>query len=513
MRLCLAALLFAALPLFADTTLTITGSGVDERAPDGTITFRFTVAHAQGSSGTATNVKVAFEELIGLPFASAAGADCTENAPDLVCTLPDIAEGATDAFTISYRSPAQAYFYLFETLTWGDPSLHLTRYANTPTTIYRPIDVTTTDDFAPGSLRAAIDDANAGPCPCRIAFRIPPPVPERGWYTIAPIAPLPHIRSLLVLIDGNRQTELTGDTNLRGPEVEISGARTFADGLVFEGSGEVRDVVVNGFATGGIVADTPGYASLHVHDCYVGTDPTGEIAVPNMRGVWSRSNLVRLTVENNVISGNERSGVFAVGGADIVGNKIGVSASGAPLGNGASGIFAFYGTIEGNTIAHNHDYAIGTPKGTAPLVGENSMFDNGGLSFDIGMDGPGPNKFTAVYDGVAETPSVAGATFDGTNTIIRLHDDELSQPTGNFFAGIATLITLYVFETPQLNRAGFAEAEHFLGKLVVDGQDATLVVPGDLRGHYITAIARRFLVYFEYQSTTSSELSLGTQVR
>ena len=518
MRLCFV-LLFAALPVFAGTTLTINGSGDDERAPDGTITFRFTVAHAAGSTGTATNVKVSFERVQDLLFASSTGADCRESlpgalTPDVVCTLPDIAEGATDAFTITYRSPAQLETYLFETLTWGDPALHLTRYAYVPSIVYRRIEVTATDDYVPGSLRAAIDDANAGECPCRIAFRVPLPVPARGWFTFAPIAPLPHIHARLVLIDGTRQTELTGDTNPVGPEVEISGVQTFADGLVFEGSGEVRNVVVNGFRTGGILAAPDGFAALSVHDCYVGTDPTGEIAVPNMRGVWSLNNQVRLTVENNVISGNERSGIFASGQADIHSNKIGVSATGAPLGNGASGIFAVGGTVENNTIAHNRDYAIGTPKGTAPLVGANSMFDNGGLSLDVGMDGPSLNAPVDALTAVAETPSVTDATFDGTNTVIHLHDDELSQPNGNFRLGsVATLITLYVFETPRPNRGGFAEAENFLGTVVADGHEATMVVPGDLRGHLITAIARRHLVAYEYESTTSSELSVGTAVR
>lgn len=96
--------------------------------------------------------------------------------------------------------------------------------ATSSTEIYRWIVVRSTADAGDGSLRAAIDEANRG-CgkPCKIAFEIPAPVPEAGWFTIAPSTPLPPITSLRVFVDAKTQSAFTGDTNPAGPEIAIDG--------------------------------------------------------------------------------------------------------------------------------------------------------------------------------------------------------------------------------------------------------------------------------------------------
>ncbi len=463
--------------------LTISGYGDDERAPDGTVAFHYTVAHRNGSADAGRNVNVTITTTSDrgeLTFVSATGANCQlANRTQVLCAVPDIPVGQSATFNLVYRAPSPAVVNASQTLTWDASVLNLEQHQTFTTLIYRPLDVTTTADFVPGSLRAAIDAANLGPCPCRVAFRIPPPV------TIAPSTPLPPLtQSFSVLVDGNGQ-------------VELNGAATVGDGLVLRGSAEVRGLAIDGFSNNGILIDSgDAYGSVaSVHDNDVER---------NFRGIWYQGNGVA-HVANNVIRGNTRSGIFALRALDIVGNRI--------TGNGASGVYlALTGTVEGNTIADNHEFGIGTGKAYGTLVGENSIFGNGGMSLDIGMDGPS-KPFDPIR--VAGTPQVTDAFFDGKQTVIKLHVDEKSSPNAQpSFNAVTVVITVWIFETPRLNRAGFAEAEHFLGKVVVDGVDATLSVPSDLRGHYITAIARRSADYFrEAQFVAGSEPAAGLQVR
>src|ERR1051325_7166980 len=60
------------------------------------------------------------------------------------------------------------------------------------------ISVVTTADSGAGSLRAAIETANADGCQesCRIVFEIAEPLPASGWYTIEPLTPLPALTAL-----------------------------------------------------------------------------------------------------------------------------------------------------------------------------------------------------------------------------------------------------------------------------------------------------------------------------
>ena len=100
----------------------------------------------------------------------------------------------------------------------------------------------------------------------------------------------------------------------------------------------------------------------------IGTDVTGTVALPNDIGLWlSNGNNNQIGGPNagdgNIISGNNSFGLRILnnGGSDpantlVQGNKIGVDAFGAPLGNKAAGIFITNGTghhITQNSIAFN----------------------------------------------------------------------------------------------------------------------------------------------------------------
>ncbi len=109
---------------------------------------------------------------------------------------------------------------------------------------------------------------------------------------------------------------------------------------------------------------------INVQQCYVGTDYTGLISVPNTTGIRVDSESENITIGGdsikyrNIISGNLEAGIDFEGSASkILGNYIGVNAAGSPLGNGTYGIYmrekandnnigdtTLYG---GNRIAYN----------------------------------------------------------------------------------------------------------------------------------------------------------------
>lgn len=367
--------------------------------------------------------------------------------------------------------------------------------------------VTNTNDSGDGSLRAAIAAANAAPSannsPVRILFHLPAPVPAPGWFSIDPLTPLPALTGTNVIVDGSSQTAFTGDTNANGPEVEVTGAHSIAsDGLVVSGEAtEIRGLAINGFARNGILilptaANRRPYASVH----------DNEIAINGERGFRMIDGGATLT--NNVIIGNTRSGVFVDNGVvQMTGNHI--------VANGASGVFFSAPTtdplsnrvLQNNLIAFNGQFGVSSIGPRGLVVRENSMHDNGAMSVDIGLDGPSPSPATGNYAGLVERPAILNARYDAASgdTIIALLLDAQPIPTST------TTWTVYLYATPHLNRAGFAEGETFLTKVVFP-HASEVRVHADLRGRWITAMTERLIDYGDLQLRGSSELCAGVRV-
>src|SRR5690242_3818258 len=83
--------------------------------------------------------------------------------------------------------------------------------------------VVTTADTGPGSLREAINYANAH-VHTTIAFQIPAAMAAGGVFTLQPATPFPPVTGEQTLVDGATQTSFTGNTNPGGPEVVLNGA-------------------------------------------------------------------------------------------------------------------------------------------------------------------------------------------------------------------------------------------------------------------------------------------------
>ena len=406
----------------------------------------------------------------------------------------------------------------------------LTLHAQFPS---RTIVVTNTNDAGNGSLRAAIDEANASCASsetCRVTFAIPGAGP---WHTIRVQRPLPPLLARRLSIDGTTQTAFGGDTNPLGPEIEIDGS-ALAEGsgleVVTACGGSIRGLAINGFPANGIVlggklcpSSSPGLSSVsgEVVENYIGCDPTGTQAKPNFRGVWADTPAGALyyhwTIRQNVIGGNKASGVFVASGPQLIrGNKIGITPKlDAPLSNGASGVAvlaAGSGTdVDDNHLSFNHHFGIGIDgNATKVSMTGNSFQGNHQLAIDWSMDGVSPHSRVDI-------PVITSARYENGVTIIEATSDQDlgTFPRANFYAN----------DVPD--PSGYGEGQYALGWVHVERDRRTFrfVYAGDLRGKWVTATAMQVWYYGwlrfpvttngEWQGfvTTSSEFSRAVQVQ
>jgi hypothetical protein len=432
------------------------------------------LANLSNSIAHDLDVTIDFRTDVGIPSLPAACS--TPVAGRIVCHLDELAANANASF------PAWK-LDLTAPKTTGDGSLtfhasvterehDFDASSNTATAtarLYQTFLVTTTADAGAGSLRQAILDANAS-CRgngklCAIGFLITEPS-ANPWKTIRITSPLPALTAISTRIDGALQTALAGDTNTAGPEIEISGNGTVdSDGIRLSGcETELANVVVNGFLRNGVSMNAPPCSppflstNVQVHDSFIGTDPTGSLARPNGErgiGVSCHVNSNGIFITNNVVSGNTLSGVFVLSGTAVVTqNRVGVKAhSDDALPNGASGIFIGRfcngSTVSNNTVAFNPQMGIAVASGVFDVdFPGNSIWSNGGLAIDRGLDGPSP----AAGSGGVDTPSITLTQYDAARnkTII---EGDVQLP------GFISFSKVEVFASDAPDPSGFGEGQ------------------------------------------------------
>ena len=438
--------------------------------------------------------------------------NCTILGNRLSCAFGDVLGHDNKRLELTLIAPARTggeRFRFLATVQLREPN-----YIDTPwvtlTELSRGFTVTTTADDGAGSLRAAIDAANAGCMTnfCAILFNIAEPS-ARPWKTIRVASPLPVLRVQRLHVDGATQTAFDGVVNPDGPPIEISGGGTLdGDGLVLgDGSCTVtlRNLAVNGFRRFGILTDHPTAVCTEgskITDNFIGTDPTGAAAVPNGRGIATVGKQA-LTIQSNTISGNVRSGIFAFGGElRIIDNRIGLAAhADTPLPNGASGIYISPEAggrtlIDRNLVAFNGEMGLAIDRAVSYAGGlDNRIWRNGGLAIDIGLDGFSPPNI----------PTITSAVFDPVTgeTTIR----------GTAAPGHRQFFTTEIFASDAPGPGGAGDAQRRIGS---DPREAfELKVKGDLRGQWIAAATTSLewgLSDFEPPRRTT-ELSPAVQVR
>lgn len=435
-----------------------------------------------------------------------------------VSTLPAGATAYLPAFVATIIAPT----------TYGSGSVHFSGVAterendfdpasnrsSVDAQLYDTFYVTTTANDGSGSLRQAIVDANAacsGTPLCAIAFRISE-ASANGWKTIRVTTPLPALTAANIHIDGNTQAAFFGDTNPNGPEIEISGVDNVdGDGLLISGCyAVVSNLTVNGFGRNGVSVSRgkcPTYYAAELHHLFIGTDPTGSAARPNLQrglgiavpnGRDFNSATGPIIIHENVISGNALSGIFDLSGrVNIWGNRIGVKAhSDEPLPNGASGIFigsggygsaigpdVLYSQLPANVIAFNGEtgVAVASDVRNVSIIG-NSIWSNKLLGIDIGLDGPTIST-KAEYAPDLVVPTLTLAHYDPVSkkTII-----EAEAPAGG---------SLSLYANDSVDPSGYGEAQRPIGEnRLVPFSTTThyhFEIDGDLTGQFITATNTR----------------------
>ncbi len=216
--------------------------------------------------------------------------------------------------------------------------------------------VTNSSDSGPGSLREAIENANANPGADTLRFAIPISDAgydeSRGTWTIQPENELPMIADDSLFVDGASQSAFIGsESNTSGPEIVIDGSQTGSNGSGFfiaSANNRFSNLVINNFSGSGIWTNGEQAKQNTISGCYIGLDAGGTLMAPNGLGIYiseSADNLIGGTAaeSRNIISGNSTSGILVIGeqagGNRILGNTIGLTASGSiGLGNQWMGI-------------------------------------------------------------------------------------------------------------------------------------------------------------------------------
>jgi hypothetical protein len=305
-----------------------------------------------------------------------------------------------------------------------------------------PLAVTSTADTGAGSLRAAIQFANANPG-TTIQFKIPALPPGAEVVTIRPLSALPAITGAGTVLDGTTQTALTGNTNPAGPEVVLNGGLAgAASGLVVTTGGVwIKSLVINGFTGTGVRFLGAAVTGCKVTGCYLGTDEVGTFAVPNgARGVeiglGATSNTIggAAAAEANVISGNTAGGVL-IHGAGTENNQV----LGCLIGTDPSGTAALPNGEGVRLQAGAKLNVIGGTGGARNLL-------SGNLTFGVRLIGPGTegnivrgNRIGTNLNGNAKLPNGLGGVNIAGGTTGNLIGGTLSERniiSGNLGPGV-----------------------------------------------------------------------------
>jgi parallel beta-helix repeat protein len=237
------------------------------------------------------------------------------------------------------------------------------------------INVTTTANSGPGSLRQAILDANLAMNEATIRFAIPETDP--GFVDVDADSGLPgadaapdvfriKLTTNLPAINNihGQPVTMTGvpasDTNPNGPEIVIDGSLVTGNGYGLTIQSDmvtVASVGLESFSTWGILAHG---TNATIKGAYIGIDATGTRATGAARGIETKK--AGITVIDSVISGHSaiNAAIEVLYGSDdlrLIDNRIGTNAAGtATVPNAGAGVkiaSSARAVIQGNTVSGN----------------------------------------------------------------------------------------------------------------------------------------------------------------
>ena len=453
-------------PVNEGDVVTYTATVTNQTATPATgITLRSVLSPDTGDDPEEPNVSVI------ATTSSAAGATLATSRSTYTWTLPTLAGNSTATFQFQFRALGGATLLFTSGVTSDgaetDPSDNTATASTTVAAVGRTIEVTTTADSGPGSLRQAINQSNgdAGDVD-RIVFNIG----AGGPQTIVPLTPLPAIEQPAI-VDGTTQPGFSG-----APIIELNGNGLNANGLGLGGGVTVRGLVINRFGQSGIFVFGPGGGNV-IEGNYIGLNAAGTGALANNQGIaiFSAGNRVGGTTAaaRNIISGNTTSGVALLNNTAtanlIQGNYIGLNAggtaavpnqgvqSGINITNGASS-----NSVIGNVVSGNTQHAVtvfGTTTNANVIQGNFIGTDptglvrlaNGGIGVDV------VSASNTVVGGVGAARNI----ISGNGTGMQLRTGAVGTLVQNNYIGVAA--------------SGTAAISNGLGITINDGAGANII--------------------------------------
>ena len=241
-----------------------------------------------------------------------------------------------------------------------------------------------------------------------------------------------------------------------------------------------RNIISGNYFNGIEVADSSTMYNNIIGN-FIGTDVTGNSAIPNYNGIGFATLPSKNNIENNVVSGNKFVGILLYERSDsntVYSNKVGTTADGTtPLGNGAAGIVvdinSKYNKIgepgRGNIVAFNDTAGIilGDVNSKYNTLSANLVYNNSLMGIDIFPFGVNPNDVNDADDGCNELMNYPIITevindFGSGETF-------MSGTLDYTINGGPSGIIIELFKSDNANLFGHGDAINFLGSTLVDG--------------------------------------------
>lgn len=378
-------------------------------------------------------------------------------------------------------------------------------------TMGRVFEVTTVADSGSGSLRAAIEAANATECtrdePCRISFRVPDEQLQDRVAVIEPLSPLPAIARDFVYLEGGSQ-EYWSRHVTPGPEVEIRGTSAGADAIGLRvGSASapvtnvgVHDVAIRGFAGEGLVLHQrreKWLAQVSLRNIEVTSNDRDGLVMFGGSGTEAWNQFMAQTVSGIgiVASDNRGHGIVLHDDANHI---INVRA----MRNAGDGVFVrgSNSRVEGGTVAQNGGAGVASANEARAVYVDVQTFANGSLGIDRKNDGATPND-GAEADGILDAPELLSARWDPATkrTVVRGRATQKLPmlPQRQIWSHRTVSLRFYANAQPDDEGEKRITAADWI-YWDFNGEEFEIPLQADLRGQWVTATRSFSLCFWEY---------------
>jgi hypothetical protein len=289
-----------------------------------------------------------------------------------------------------------------------------------------------------------------------------------GVWTITLKSALPAIATNAAIVDGYSQPGAAENTLAQGDNAKLAiaingaGAGTITGLTIGQPGSQVRGLDIENCLYRGVTVTAGG--NVQVAGCFIGTNPAGEIAAPNVTGlvIENSSNLIGgpNVGDRNIISGNSQDGLDVL---DQAGNPLNIEPTGNLIENNYIGLDAMGTKALGNVVQGVNDAGSGNTYGgtTAGLGNVISGNTTGGIKTG------GSVTIEGNFIGTDATGTVALGNSGGFGGIGALQDQGGAPVlsvviTNNVISGNDSY-GIYVASSDQKTQATYTIANNLIG--------------------------------------------------